>query len=110
MALGRQLYKENCANCHQEDGSGLRRLYPPLKNSDFLNNDVAEILCIIRYGQIGDITVNGITYDQEMPENRQLTDLDIAAISTYVLSAYGNKEIMISLEDISNLKSTCKEK
>ena len=108
MVLGKKLYKENCGNCHQEDGSGLRRLYPPLKNSDFLQKDLSEILCVIRNGRKEPVMVNDIEFDQEMPDNPQLTNLDIAAISTYVLSYFGKKPVLIQPEDIQALSGKCK--
>ena len=108
MVLGKKLYKENCANCHQDDGTGLRRLYPPLKDSDFLQNDLTDILCIIRNGRKNPVTVNGIEFDQEMPDNPALTNLDIAAISTYVMSHFGKKPILVQPEDIQALTGKCK--
>ncbi len=108
MVLGEKLYKTNCGNCHQDDGSGLRRLYPPLNNSDFLEKDKSEILCVIRYGKKGNLLVNGITFDQEMPVNDELTALDISAISTYVLSTFGKKSVLVTQDDIRNLNGKCK--
>ena len=108
MVLGKKLFKENCANCHQDDGSGLRRLYPPLKDSDYFQKDQEEILCIIKNGSKGPVVVNGIQFDQEMPDNPQLTNLDIAAISTYVISHFGKKPVLIQPEDVQVLAGKCK--
>jgi cytochrome c551 len=107
MVLGKNLFQENCGNCHQDDGSGLRRLYPPLQNSDFLQKDLTEILCVIRYGKKDSITVNGVTFDQGMPDNPELTNLDIAAISTYVMSNFGKKPVLIEPDDIQALSGKC---
>ena len=107
MASGKKLYEDNCANCHQSDGSGLRRLYPPLKNSDYFKNDRQKILCVIRYGMKGEIRVNGIPFNQEMPLNDQLVNLDLAEISTYVISTFGNVAELITPDDIGNLGRDC---
>ena len=107
--MGKKLYSDNCANCHQEDGSGLRQLYPPLRNSDYFKNKTEKILCVIKNGHQGGITVNGILFEQEMPDNPSLTNLDIAAISTYVLSTYGEKAKLISQEDIKDISGKCND-
>ncbi len=110
MVLGEQLYKANCGNCHQDDGSGLRRLYPPLKNSDFLDNNLTKILCVICNGKKGDLKVNDVTFDQGMPVNEQLTPLDLSAISTYVLSTFGKKSVLVTQDEIRNISGKCNDK
>ena len=34
MIQGKQLYTTHCSNCHQENGDGLGKLFPPLAKSD----------------------------------------------------------------------------
>ncbi len=109
MVVGKKLYTDNCGNCHQDDGSGLRRLYPPLKNSDFFLHDQTTILCMIKHGQKSPVNVNGILFDQGMPDNPLLTNLDLAEISTYVISTFGKKPALVIPEDFENLKGKCKD-
>lgn len=85
LASGYQLYEKNCSNCHQEDGSGLAKLYPPLLNSDFIKNNPTAIDSIIKYGQKGPIMVNGVSYNMAMPSSRKLSDFEIKQIASYVL-------------------------
>ena len=59
---GQVLYEKHCSNCHQKNGQGLGRLYPPLALSDFLKNNVDKSMCIMKYGIQGEITVNGQSY------------------------------------------------
>lgn len=87
---GERLYERHCANCHQQNGMGLGRLYPPLKNSEYLKKDPAELAGIIRNGIDGSIRVNGNEYDQPMAGNPTLTDLEIAEILTYINVSWGN--------------------
>jgi mono/diheme cytochrome c family protein len=85
LASGYQLYEKNCSNCHQEDGSGLAKLYPPLLNSDFIKNNPTAIDSIIKYGQKGAIMVNGVSYNIAMPSSKKLSDFEIKQIASYVL-------------------------
>ncbi len=87
---GERLYERHCANCHQLNGTGLGRLYPPLKNSEYLKKDPAELAGIIRNGMEGSIRVNGTEYDQPMAGNPTITDLEIAEILTYINVSWGD--------------------
>ena len=107
LAEGKKLYEVNCANCHQMDGSGLARLYPPLKNSDYIISHKAEVICGIRYGQKGDLMVNGILFNQEMPPNAILTDLEIAEIATYVFTEFADSVQIITLNEIAEIMQNC---
>ena len=45
---------------------------------------------IVLRGLVGPVTVNGQPYDSVMPPMAQLTDDEVANISTYVLNSWGN--------------------
>jgi mono/diheme cytochrome c family protein len=95
---GQQLYLQYCSNCHQEDGSGLSRLIPPLREADYMLSDVNRSIQIIKKGLKGSITVNDIEYNQPMPGNNDLTPLEIAQISTYIYNVWGNNQGLITTE------------
>ena len=78
MVQGEQLYRTHCSNCHQAEGTGLGRLIPPLAQSDYMLADIDRTLCLIKNGLQGEITVNGEAYQQPMPANEALRDLEIA--------------------------------
>jgi mono/diheme cytochrome c family protein len=84
LSKGAQLYKANCANCHQENGSGLAKLMPPLAESDYLAANFTQLPCLIRNGNRTPMVVNGITYTQAMPASPHLSEQDIAAICVFV--------------------------
>jgi mono/diheme cytochrome c family protein len=87
---GAILYENFCASCHMDDGSGLLGNIPPLAQSDYLVKHQEELACIIRYGQQGEIVVNGKKYNNPMPGIPQLTDFEIANIINYINHAWGN--------------------
>lgn len=105
---GQELYSQHCSNCHQEDGSGLKMLYPPLDSSDYLLNRRDDVLCIIRHGASGEMTVNGKVFNQPMPANLSLTDLEVAQIATFIYNSWSNEEGIIEVKDASGVLSSCR--
>ncbi|MGY6744710.1 MAG: c-type cytochrome [Cecembia sp.] len=97
---GKNLYEAYCANCHQKDGTGLGKLIPPLNPSDYMAADVGRTARIIKYGQSGEIIVNGQIYNQAMPGNPRLTNLEIARIMTYIYNIWGNQEGVIDANQV----------
>ena len=110
LVEGKRLYLKHCGNCHQENGEGLGRLYPPLSNSDYLLDmeNFGRIVCSVRYGQTGEVVVNGVVYNQPMPANPWLTDLEIAEIITYVYSTWGGTETLYAHQEIRQVLDSCK--
>ncbi|MFD2202180.1 c-type cytochrome [Shivajiella indica] len=103
---GKVLYENYCANCHQKDGTGLGKLIPPLYKSDYMIEDIGRTAKIIKFGQSGEIIVNGQIYNEKMPGNTQLTNMDIARIMTYIYNIWGNNEGVIDANTVeSYLKS-----
>lgn len=108
MIQGKQLYITHCSNCHQEDGAGLGKLFPPLAESDYMLADIPRSICSIKYGLKGEITVNGKTYNQAMPALNRLSNLEIAEISTYIYNSWGNEKGIIDLKTVEESLSNCK--
>jgi len=104
---GKKLYAEHCSNCHQKDGSGLVRLYPPLADSDYLVSDPKRTICIIRNGLNGEIFVNDISFNQPMPMNTNLTNLEIAELVTYLYNTWGNMDEIFNPTYISEILKSC---
>lgn len=100
------VYKNNCANCHQNKGEGLAALYPPIANSDYLANK-KSVICLIRYGQQGPIKVNGKTYNRPMPAQPQLSDLEVAELVTYIYNQWGNETKLTSVKKITPVLKEC---
>ena len=90
VTLGKTIFESNCLACHQANGEGIPNAFPPLANSDFLNEDHERAIDIILNGRSGPITVNGKTYDSVMPAVALNND-QIANVLTYVLNNFGNK-------------------
>jgi mono/diheme cytochrome c family protein len=87
--FGKRLYS-NCMSCHQANGRGLPPVYPPLRNSEIVHGDPEMLVKILLYGLEGRIEVDGQTYNQVMPAAPIRGDDEIAAVLSYVRSAWGN--------------------
>lgn len=105
IEMGKNTYLANCAACHQPDGKGVPKAFPPLANSDFLNADKHRAASIVANGLSGKVTVNGETFDSVMPAVA-LNDQQIANVVTYVLNSFGNKGGELSAEDVAKAKQT----
>ena len=82
---GKVLYDFHCANCHMQDGAGLRGLIPPLANADYLKNNQESLACVIRYGLKGTIIVNGKEYNTQMAGIPEINDVQITIPTSIIL-------------------------
>ena len=95
---GQEIYKDFCAQCHLEDGKGVKGIYPPLAKSDFLK-DINRTISSIKYGLKGPITVNGEDYNSIMV-SQGLDDEEISDVVNYILNSWGNSSKELITEEI----------
>lgn len=82
MTLGKDKYDLICSACHQANGKGIPPLYPALKNSSVsVGKPISRHIGLI---------LNGVPGSAMQPYKDQLTDEEIAAITTYERNAWGN--------------------
>ncbi|WP_240903112.1 c-type cytochrome [Sphingobacterium sp. SGG-5] len=105
---GQKVYRNHCQNCHGAKGEGLAKLYPPLTDNNFFALHREKLSCIVRHGLHEKIEVSGQQYDQPMPGNNKLTDLDIAYVLTYVTTTFGQSDSIYSHEAVKKALSHCK--
>jgi mono/diheme cytochrome c family protein len=108
MAQGEVLYAKHCSNCHQKNGEGLAALYPPLARSDYLRDSLPAVICLIRSGISGELTVNGRVFNQPMPGVPTLTDLEVAEIVTYIGNRWGNEAGLTDVRRVSAVAEGCR--
>ena len=90
LARGKMIYTQICIACHQLEGQGIPKAFPPLAKSDFLNSDPQRAVGVVMHGLQGKVTVNGETFESIMPE-LGLNDEQVANVLTYVYNQWGNK-------------------
>jgi len=106
---GEQLYQIHCSNCHQKNGRGLGRVYPPLDTSDFMDSHFEEVICLMDNGRKGELIVNGKNFNKPMPGIPSLTDLEIAEIATYIYNSWNHQRDLIDVKDVGEILSHCKK-
>jgi mono/diheme cytochrome c family protein len=90
-AKGEKLFIANCAACHQATGLGVPGAFPPLAKSAWVAGSEERIIKAVLAGLAGEIEVNGVKYNGNMPNiGAGLKDAQIAHIATYVRQAWGN--------------------
>lgn len=107
---GRLLYRDRCQNCHGSDGAGLGRVIPPLAKADYIKDNPENLACLIRNGIKGEITVNGIKYNGQMPSNKSLSPLEIAEIITYIGNCWGNNHGLETIAMVNKNIEACRSK
>jgi len=107
MVRGEQLYIQHCSNCHQKSGEGLGLLYPPVNVSDYMDKNLENVLCLMKYGASGEMVVNGKSFNQPMPGVRSLTDLEIAEIATFIYNSGQHKKGLILVTDVERIMTGC---
>jgi len=99
---GGQIFAAKCATCHQSRGQGTNTIPPLAANPDVTASDPAHMVAIIVNGRSGSLIVNGKTFDGKMPTwSGQLSNADIAAVATYVRSAWGNKASGVTEQQVA---------
>ena len=82
MKLGKEKYDLICAACHKVDGTGLPPMFPPLKGSSVaVGRPISRHISMI---------LNGVPGTAMQPYQEQLSDKEIAAITTYERNAWEN--------------------
>ena len=89
IAEGQEIYQDFCVQCHLNSGEGVSGVFPPLKSSDYLLNNIEKSIAGIKYGLKGKIIVNDEIYNSVML-NQGLENEEIADVMNYILNEWGN--------------------
>lgn len=109
FAKGRQYYVSTCAGCHGEDGEGVKRMGPPLNNSEWVTGNETRLAMILIHGLEGPLTVNGVQYQSPeilpvMPSMASLDNGRIANILTYIRNEWNNNAPAVKSGTIAELR------
>lgn len=98
---GKLVYEDFCVTCHLPTGEGVESTFPPLANSDYLMAQREASIRGIKYGQRGEITVNGVMYNNTMMP-MGLEDQEIADVMNYIYNSWGNSnDQMVTAEEVA---------
>jgi mono/diheme cytochrome c family protein len=92
-ADGKAVYARQCSACHQPQGAGLPKTFPPLAGNPDLFLDRLFPVFVVLNGLEGTVTIKGEQYQGAMPPFDHLSDTEVAAVVTYVRGAWGNAQL-----------------
>ena len=102
---GKTHYMAICVACHQPTGLGLAPVFPPIAETEYVNDSAERLVAIILKGVIGPITVKGTLYTNVMPgQEALLTDKKISEVASFVRANFGNKSGPITAEQVSEVR------
>ena len=78
---GEKVYAANCVACHQATGKGTPPAFPPLEGAKIVNGPKDNQIAILLNGRQG----------SAMAAFKQLSDVEIAAVTAYTRTSWGNK-------------------
>ncbi len=108
IVLGKAVYAQVCASCHQPNGMGLPPAFPPLAASEWVASEERAIR-IVLYGLEGPIKVKGVDYNGVMPaagpgSGFNLSPEKIAAVLTYIRQEWGNTSGPVTAAKVAEIK------
>lgn len=107
---GAALYTANCQACHQENGEGLKGAFPPLKGSNIVLSDSAEIMVnIVMNGYTG-LQSQGYGPMPPIGTTNNLTAAELSAIMNHEKTSWGNNAKKVTPDEIQKLMDAVKKK
>jgi mono/diheme cytochrome c family protein len=104
MANGEKIYRGACIACHELDGSGAPRIYPPLPgNANLQSADPSSTLRVILDGA-QTVTTPRAPNKGSMPAYPKLSDQDIADVATYMRNSWGNAAPAVTPEEVAKAR------
>ncbi|WP_249779255.1 cytochrome c [Bradyrhizobium sediminis] len=97
MTAGKAIYARACIACHEADGSGAPRIYPPLPgNANLQAADPSSTLRIILDGA-QTVTTPRAPNTGSMPAYaKQLSDQQVADVTNYIRNSWGNAAPLVT--------------
>ena len=105
LSEGEKVYKGACIACHEADGSGAPRIYPPLPGNANLQAAIpANTLRIILEGA-QTVTTPRAPNSGSMPAYaNKLSDQEIADVATYIRNSWGNSASAVTAEQVAGAR------
>ena len=107
MQAGNAIYAHACVSCHEKDGSGAPRIYPPLPGNALLQSaDPSSTLRIILDGAQS-LTTQRAPNKGSMPAYAgQLSDQQIADVTNYIRNSWGNAASLVTADQVAKARKT----
>jgi mono/diheme cytochrome c family protein len=106
ISLGKTVYDARCATCHGAQGEGKPPHWPPLAGNQSIGmaSAVNPIRMVLNGGYPPGTKENPRPYGMP-PFAGQLSDNEVAAVVTYIRTAWGNRGTAVSAREANELRS-----
>ena len=105
MKAGQAVYAKLCIACHEADGSGAPRIYPPLPGNALLQSiNPSSTLRIILDGAHTVTTPRAPNTGEMPPYAKQLSDDEIAAVTNYIRNSWGNAGPLVTPAQVAKAR------
>ena len=106
ISLGKTVYDARCASCHGAQGEGKPPHWPPLANNQSIEMESAvnPIRMVLNGGYPPSTEGNPRPYGMP-PFAGLLSDNEVAAVVSYIRTAWGNRGAPVSARDANELRS-----
>ena len=103
---GAALYKDQCVACHQADGRGKPPAYPPLAGNQAITtvSSINAIRMVLNGGYAPATAGNPRPYGMP-PFGPALDDEDVAAVVTYIRTAWGNRAVPVTALEVRRYRA-----
>jgi mono/diheme cytochrome c family protein len=101
---GARLYLQNCIACHQRNGEGVPGVQPALAGTAVTIGDPEVLLAWIMYGVRPETLPKG-QYRGVMPQYAYLSDTDLATLTTYVRTNFGNSASAVGPDLVAKVRA-----
>jgi mono/diheme cytochrome c family protein len=101
---GARLYMQNCIACHQRNGEGVPGVQPSLAGTVVTIGDPEALLAWVMYGVRPETLPKG-QYRGVMPQFAYLSDADLAALTTYIRTSFGNSASAVGPDLVQKVRA-----
>ena len=105
---GKKIYTQYCLSCHQEDGSGVPKLNPPLINTSYVTGDKKKLIQWVLTGSVENVPIDGKYYSNNMAPQKNLKDQEIADVLTYIRNSFDNKATAVTAAEVKAVRAVTK--
>ncbi len=106
MADGQKIYRSACIACHEVDGSGAPRIYPPLPGNANLQSAIAASTLRIILDGAQTLTTPRAPNAGSMPAYAdKLSDQEIADVATYIRNSWGNSASAVTAAQVAKARA-----
>ena len=105
MASGEKLYKGACIACHELDGRGAPRIYPPLPgNANLQSQNPASAIRIVLDGAETITTPRAPNTGSMPPYASKMSDQEVADVVSYIRNAWGNTAPAVTAAEVAKAR------